>query len=131
MAVRFGYGILYVPDVAATVAFYQQAFGLSLRFLHESGLYAELETGSVTLAFAGEAMAEMNGVAIRPVRPADLAPGLEIALVAVDPHDAYDRAVKAGSIPIKPVEQKPWGQLVGYVRDCNGFLVELCSSMNG
>ena len=24
---------------------------------------------------------------------------------------------------------KPWGQVVAYVRDLNGFLVELCSAM--
>lgn len=130
MSVRFGYGILYVPDVAAAVAFYQRAFGLSLRFEHESGLYAELETGAVTLAFAGEAMAEMNGVAIRPVRPADLAPGLEIALICDDPDAAFARSVREGASPVKPPEQKPWGQRVGYVRDCNGFLVELCSAMD-
>jgi len=26
-------------------------------------------------------------------------------------------------------ETKPWGQTVAYVRDRNGFLVELCSPM--
>lgn len=129
MSVRFGYGILYVPDVAATVDFYQRAFGLALRFAHESGLYAELETGAVTLAFAGEALAEMNGLAIRPVRAVDLAPGMEIALICDDLQAAFEHAVKAGASPIKPPEEKPWGQRVGYVRDCNGFLVELCSAM--
>ena len=34
---RLGYVILYVPDVAAAVEFYERAFGLSRRFVHESG----------------------------------------------------------------------------------------------
>ncbi|MFO0110274.1 MAG: VOC family protein, partial [Alphaproteobacteria bacterium] len=29
--------------------------------------------------------------------------------------------------PLKKPEQKPWGQTVAYVRDLNGFLVEICS----
>ena len=39
MTVRFGYTILYVPDVRSTIAFYEAAFGLTPRFLHESNLY--------------------------------------------------------------------------------------------
>ena len=129
MTVRFGYTILYVPDVRATIAFYEAAFGLMPRFLHESNLYAEMETGATTLAFAGEEMAEMNGLAIRPLRAGDLAPAVEIALICDDPQSSWDRAVAAGATPLSPPVGKPWGQLVGYVRDLNGCLVELCSDM--
>lgn len=130
MTVRFGYTILYVPDVTAAIAFYETAFGLKLRFLHESKLYAEMETGAVTLSFAGEEMAETNGLAIRPGRKGDLAAGFEIALICDDPQAAWDRAKAAGATPVKPPEAKPWGQTVGYVRDLNGYLVELCSDMS-
>ena len=129
MSVRFGYTILYVPDVPETIAFYERAFGLSLRFLHESALYAEMETGAVTLAFAAEEMAEMNGLAIRPMRRADTAQAVEIALICGDPQLAWDRAGGAGATPLSPPETKPWSQIVGYVRDLNGCLVELCSDM--
>jgi lactoylglutathione lyase len=130
MTVRFGYTILYVPDVTAAIVFYEAAFGLELRFLHESKLYAEMETGAVTLAFASEDMAEMNGLAIRASRKSDLAAGFELALICVDPQAAWDRALSAGATPVKPPEIKPWGQTVGYVRDLNGCLVELCSDMS-
>ena len=33
MTVRFGYTILYVPDVRSTIAFNEAAFGLTPRFL--------------------------------------------------------------------------------------------------
>jgi catechol 2,3-dioxygenase-like lactoylglutathione lyase family enzyme len=82
---RLGYTIIYVPDVTATVEFYEAAFGLARRFIHESGLYAELETGETTLSFAGEAMAEMNGLAIRPNSPRELPAGIEICLVTETP----------------------------------------------
>ena len=48
---QFGYTILYVPDVPATLKFYEAAFGLTTRFVHECGDYGELETGSTALAF--------------------------------------------------------------------------------
>jgi uncharacterized glyoxalase superfamily protein PhnB len=124
---KLGYTIIYVADVVATVAFYEKAFGLARRFVHESNLYAEMETGSTALAFAGEAMAEMNGVSIRPNRLGDVAAGIEIALVTDDPEAAYKKAVAAGAIAVKQPVLKPWGQTVGYVRDLNGCLVEICS----
>jgi catechol 2,3-dioxygenase-like lactoylglutathione lyase family enzyme len=40
---QLGYTILYVPDVPATLKFYEAAFGLTTRFLHEGGDYGELE----------------------------------------------------------------------------------------
>jgi len=129
MTVRFGYTIIYVPDVRETISFYETAFGMTLRFLHESNLYAELETGAVTLAFAGEEMAEMNGLSIRPLRAGDPAQAFEIAMICDDPQATWDRAVAAGASPLSPPQTKPWNQIVGYVRDLNGCLVELCSDI--
>ena len=36
----------------------------------------------------------------------------------------------AGAVVVKEPQKKPWGQLVGYVRDNNGFLVEICAPMD-
>ncbi|MCQ9156163.1 VOC family protein [Acidomonas methanolica] len=124
---KLGYTIIYVADVPATVRFYEEAFGLERRFIHESNLYAEMQTGETVLAFAGESMAEMNGLAIRPNRKSELAAGYEIALVTDDPRAAYDTALAAGAAAITAPAEKPWGQIVGYVRDLNGCLVEICS----
>jgi lactoylglutathione lyase len=124
---KLGYSIIYVADVIATVEFYERAFGLERRFVHESNMYAEMQTGETLLALAAEPMAEMNGLAIRPNRKGDIAAGFEIAFVTADPNTAYDIAVAAGASAIMPPAQKPWGQLVGYVRDLNGCLVEICS----
>ena len=125
---KLGYTIIYVADVTGTVAFYQQAFGLQPRFVHESHLYAELDTGGTTLAFAGKSMAAMNQLH-RPNRKADVAAGFEIALVTDDPEAAYRKAIAAGAAAVQSPAPKPWGQTVGYVRDFNGCLVELCSPM--
>jgi uncharacterized glyoxalase superfamily protein PhnB len=125
---RFGYAIAYVPDVETTIAFWERAFGLKRRMLLE-GEYGELDTGATRLGFAIESMANMHGFSIRPNKPGDTPAGFEIALVTDDVQAAFDRAVAAGAIPASRPEPKPWGQTVGYVRDINGILVELCSPM--
>jgi len=123
---RLGYVIIYVPDLDATVAFYERAFGLARRFVHESG-YAEMDTGTTALAFAADTLVQGNGVAYRPNRLSDDAAGAEIAFLTDDVAGAYARAVGAGATAYKAPQQKPWGQTVAYVRDNNGFLVEICS----
>ena len=127
---RLGYTLIYVTDVAATVTFYESAFGLQRRFIHESGMYAEMETGETTLSFAAESMAEMNGLAIRPNSVRDLPAGIELCLVTESPETSYEHAVAAGALAVKAVEEKPWGQKLGYVRDLNGCLVEICSPVS-
>lgn len=123
---QIGYVIVYVPDVAAAVAFYERAFGLSRRFVHESG-YGELETGSTVLAFAAEALIASQGITFQPNRRSTPAAGVEVALVTEDPAAAYRKAIEAGAEPVQPPTQQPWGQTVAHVRDCSGLLVELCS----
>lgn len=123
---RLGYVILYVPDVPAAVAFYEKAFRLKARFVHESG-YAEMETGATALGFASEELLVSNGVGARPNRSADQPAGIEIALVTDTVNEDYRRAVAAGAVSVKGPARKPWGQTVAYVRDLNGCLVEICS----
>lgn len=56
---KFGYTIVYVADVNASLAFFGKAFGLKTRFSHESG-YGELDTGETTLAFATHDLGRNN-----------------------------------------------------------------------
>jgi catechol 2,3-dioxygenase-like lactoylglutathione lyase family enzyme len=128
---RLGYFILYVVDVNASVAFYERAFGLVRRFVHESGTYAEMETGATALAFADEAFVAGQGQDFNPNRLTSLPAGAEIALIADDVPAAFARAVASGAIEVASPTQKPWGQTVAYVRDRDGFLVEICSPIGG
>ena len=126
---KFAYTIVYVADVELTLKFYQQTFGLKLHFLHDSKQYGELDTGEVKLAFASNAMADANGVTIRVNAADQLAPGFEIALSCEDVTAAFEHAVSNGAIAVNEPATKPWGQIVAYVRDCNGILIELCTPM--
>ena len=123
---KLGYLILYVPKVLDTVAFYERAFGLARRFVHESEQYAEMETGATALAFADEGEMLAQGT-IEPNRAERKAAGAEVALVVTNVRAAFEAAIAAGAIAVVEPTAKPWGQTVSYVRDLNGFLVELCS----
>ncbi|AEG93230.1 VOC family protein [Ramlibacter tataouinensis] len=122
---RFAYTIVYVEDVARTLAFYEAAFGLARRFLHESGDYAELETGATALAFSSRRLMRELG---KNPQPADAAaPVFEVAFTCADVPAAVQRAVGAGARLVKPPTPMPWGQTLAYVADLNGVLVELCT----
>lgn len=126
---KFGYTILYVDDVLETVRFYETAFGIKKLFIHESNAYAEMETGSTRLAFTAKSLAQESGLDFGQLeKRSEFAP-FELALVAEDVLASFSNALANGATELKKPEQKPWGQLVGYVRDCNGFLVEICSPM--
>lgn len=127
-----GYVILYVENVAATLAFYETAFGLVRRFLHDEGgqAYGELETGATRQAFASFSLAKANlGDGVVLARPGAPLLGAEIALVVIDVETAYRAALAAGAMTVKPPEAKPWGQIVAYVRDPSGHAVELCTAL--
>lgn len=124
---KLGYVILYVPDVGEAVAFYERAFGVARRFLHESGTYAEMETGTTALAFAAESLVAGNGHPFHPNRSDAPPAGIEVAFVTTDVPAAYAKALDAGATPQDVPHTKPWGQVVAYVRDLNGCLVEICT----
>lgn len=128
---KLGYTIVYVADVAATVAFYQAAFGLSCRFQTPEGDYAEMATGQSTLSFARDDLARSHGFDYVPNRPDRPAAGIEICLLCDDVSAAFDRALVAGGeVAARPLV-KPWGQTIAYLRDINGVLVELATPMGG
>lgn len=119
------YTILYVENVAATLAFYEAAFGVKRRMLHESGDYGDLDTGATLLAFSSLALMEKLGKS--PARPQPGRPIFEIAFETDDVGAAFAHAVAAGAVPVQPPEAMPWGQTTAYVTDPNGFLVEICT----
>ncbi len=126
---KYGYTILYVDNVQKTAQFYEQAFGLKIRFIHESQAYAEMETGQTRLAFTSKALAKESGLDFGQLGAASAPAPFEIAFVTSIVEETFKRAVENGAVELQKPAQKPWGQLVGYVKDCNGFLVEICSPL--
>lgn len=127
---KFSYTIFYVEDVAQSVAFYEKAFGLKQRFIHESGQYAEMETGGTSLAFASIELGKSNlPQGFQKNSLSNLPAGIEVGFVTDDVAAAFSRALEAGAMAVVDPKVKPWGQTVSYVRDLDGILIELGSPM--
>jgi uncharacterized glyoxalase superfamily protein PhnB len=127
--ITYSYTILYVDNVEETIDFYIKAFGFTQKLITPEKDYAELETGGTTLAFASYSVAEYNGIDISKSDLSIIPPAFEITFVTDDIDTAFKQAIEAGAMVVKEPAQKPWGQIVGYVRDINGFLVELCTAV--
>jgi lactoylglutathione lyase len=127
---RLGWVIVYVPDVAAAIEFYETAFGLERTFIAEDASFGELNTGETKLAFASEQMGDshFDGGFRRP--DPDQPFNVEVALIFDDPEAAFTRAVETGASPLVEPKRMPWGQVVAYVRDPFGTLLELASPTN-
>lgn len=125
---RFAYTVLYVPDVLKTIEFYEKAFGLKRTFVADTAEFGQLDTGSTALSFAAIDLitGEIPGGFI--AGDAKQQPlGMEVAFATENVEEAYQAAVNAGATEVSRPAVKPWGQTVGYVRDLNGFLVEICT----
>lgn len=91
---KFGYTIIYVPDVAASLSLFEAAFGFARRFLHESGDYGELESGETTLAFASCDLGSMNfPEGLITAGESSMPLGIEIALVTPAVAEAHAHAL--------------------------------------
>jgi catechol 2,3-dioxygenase-like lactoylglutathione lyase family enzyme len=129
---KLGYVIVYVPDVAASLRFFESAFGLKRKFLHDSGTYGELDTGGTTLSFAAHELGDGNFPGGHVAAHSSKQPlGFEIALVTSDVEAAHTKALSTGATELAAPVQKPWGQTVSYVRCPDGVLVELCTPIAG
>lgn len=121
----YRYTIIYVADVAQTLAFYGAAFGLQTAFLDTAGDYGELNTGQTKLAFSSHALMQRIGKTVATIPPEK--PSYEVAFETGDVATALARALAAGATLLTPVTQMPWGQTLAYVRAPEGTLVELCT----
>lgn len=125
---KFAYTILYVEDVSATITFYENAFGFSKKFITPEGDYGELLSGETTIAFANTALGNSNFKAgFIKSNPTNKPFGIELAFTTESIEADYAQAIKAGAIEVAAITEKPWGQKVSYVKDINGFLIEICS----
>ena len=127
---KFGYAITYVQNVRQTIDFYVKAFGFKEKFVTPENDYGELLSGETTLAFGSVGLGESNfEKGIVQISEVKGNVGIEIVFVSSDIEKDFDLAVKAGAELIEPIQQKPWGQKVGYLKDINGLLVEICTSV--
>ena len=121
-SMKLGAVIVYVRDVGAAADFYERAFGLE-RGAIAGADYTELRAGSETvLSLAAQRFIDeqLPGHGLPPQ-------GFEVVLVADDVRAAFEQAVREGAEPVLEPVEKPWGQIVSYVRDPDGTIVEIGS----
>lgn len=130
-SLSLGYVVVFVPDVEQAVAFYENAFGLMAQMATKA--FAQLETGTVSLAFASEANERSElpeGFIFAGNRPASPPAGIQISFLSGDVQRSFDHAVAAGCTPVVPPAVQPWGQTISRVRDLNGVLVSIVSPVH-
>ena len=129
--IKFAYTILYVKDVEKTINFYEKAFGFAKKFITPDNSYGELLVGETTLSFASVILASSNlkdgftesSLTNKPF-------GIEIGFTTDNVEETVQSAVNAGGTILENPKTKPWGQVVAYVRDIDGFLIEICTLVN-
>ncbi len=128
MDIQYAYTILYVTDVPKTLAFYENAFGFEQKLLTPESDYAELISGTTIIAFASNELGKSNfknGFRVSNINEKPF--GIELAFTTLEVKKVMDQAIKNGAILLEECKTKPWGQEVGYIRDINGFLIEICT----
>ena len=128
---KLGNAVIYVENVPETMQFYEKAFGLKPLYTHPSNEYGEMATGDTILAFISERMLDgmklLGDLTYRRNRPAEVPLGSHIAFFTENVEADYKRAVAAGAVGAVAPAAKPWGT-IAFVRDNNGFLVELLTT---
>lgn len=125
---KYAYTILYVDDVNLTINFYEQAFGFERKMITPEGDYGEIKSGETTIAFASVALAESNIKNGFLKSQNNQKPfGIELGFTTTQPEATIEKAIKAGAKIMEQLVEKPWGQKVAYLRDNNGFLIEICT----
>lgn len=128
--IKFAYTILYVQDVEKSIVFYEKAFGFNRKFISPDNSYGELITGETTLSFASVELAKTNlkdgftesSNASKPF-------AMEIGFATEEVDKVYNDAIREGAIAEAAPGFKSHGQTVAYVRDLDGFLIEICTPM--
>lgn len=128
--IKFGYTILYVEDVEASITFYENAFGFLRKFISPDNDYGELITGGTTLSFASKALASQNlKEGFLESSLGDKPFAIEIGFIVDNVPEVLQKATSNGAIMVLEPVEKPWGQVVAYVRDLDGFLIEICTEV--
>jgi lactoylglutathione lyase len=114
--------IVFVDDVASSLAFYERVVGAERDHFDEDGSYGELKAG---IGFASSRHVESHlDLSFRRNESDGPPAGFELEF-AVDGVDAvFARAIEAGATSVWEPQDKAWGRSA-LIRDPDGLLVHL------
>jgi catechol 2,3-dioxygenase-like lactoylglutathione lyase family enzyme len=118
--------ILAVREVGRSVAFYTEHFGFAVDALYDDPPYATLTREGVRLSLAEQGHPAPDRPGIAMAVPDDVT-RLPVVLVLEvdDAHDLHTRLSAEGVTFLAEPWQAPWGGSRFFVRDPDGYLVEL------
>ena len=114
--------IVYVGDVAASLAFYERVLEVERDHLDEDGSYGEFKSG---IGFAANWHAERHlDLPFRRAERDGIPLGFELDFAVDDVDAVFRRACEAGAVPVWEPQDKPWGRAAMF-RDADGVLVHV------
>ncbi len=125
---KYAYTILYVENVSESIKFYEKAFGFKPKFVSPEKDYGEVISGQTTIAFASLDLGNSNFKnGFKKIDIKEKPFGIEMAFTSENIELDFQNAINSGATEYEPIIEIPWGQKVGYLRDNNGFLIEVCT----
>ncbi len=119
---RVGYVILYVSDLAASIAFYRDVVGLPFKF--EDAGYAEFATEGTRFAlYERRRAAWLTNCEVTP------GPAAEMVFVVDDVDAEARRLAGLGARILSGPADRPWGHRTLHVADPDGFVVEFAQQI--
>jgi uncharacterized glyoxalase superfamily protein PhnB len=114
--------IVFVEDVARSLAFYERVMGAELDHFDEDGSYGELKSG---IGFAAHSHVERHlDLAFHRNEPGGLPNGFELDFAVEDVEAVFARAIEAGATAVWEPRDKAWGRSA-LIRDPDGVFVHL------
>jgi lactoylglutathione lyase len=114
--------IVFVEDVARSLAFYERVVGAELDHFDEDGSYGELTSG---VGFAAHRHVERHlDLSFHRNEPDGLPSGFELDLAVEDVDAVFARALEAGATAVWEPREKPWGRSA-LIRDLDGVFFQI------
>lgn len=124
-ATRAG-AILAVADVGRSVEFYRDVLGFAVDALYDDPPYASLSTAGMRLSLAEQGHASEDRPGVMMVAPPDPASAAVVLVLEVEDCLAVHRRLLAeGADLLADPYSPPWGGHRFFVRDPDGYLVEV------
>ncbi|WP_207933224.1 VOC family protein [Actinomadura sp. GC306] len=114
--------ILYVRDLAASIAFYRDVLGLAFKF--EDAGYAEFATETTRFALYEQRRADwLTNTRTTP------GPAAEVVFMVENVDTEAERLRALGAEILSGPADRPWGHRTLHVADPDGFIVELAQDI--
>ncbi len=128
MTASLAYVTIHVSNVYRTAMWYQDVFGLSVKYMAADETYCELALDGLTICFSANEWVRQSFPQFRLNSFLDDAPGFHLAFFTDDLPSLYLQALDNGAIALSQPERRPWGRVEASFRDLNGVLINLIAA---